>query len=135
MKIKGSVGVARRSDGLIVMHIRDEEASVEFCEIRFTPKQFANAVTGLFGQECEIDVRSLEKVGKRMECKTVILQLPDDYLPDEMSIPKWDSIPRVVQQAILEEHEKNGWKVELGSWGNHHRRVARGYECTIRRWV
>ena len=132
MKVKGSIGIARRSDGLFTIHIRDEEASIEFCEVRMTGEQFANAVSGLFGQEVELDFRGLDKIGKTMEHKTVLVEMPAGF-----DVPhKWSDIPEPVREEMLYAHEAGGWRVETrGSWGNMHRKEGRGYKCLARRWV
>lgn len=137
MKLQGSVGFARRSDGYIVMHLRDEDAAVEFCEVKFTPEQFANAVTGLFGQEVQISVRGLEKLGKKHECVRVAVHA----LNDEVMSKKLKDISREEWADMVEHIETEGWVVDGHDWGNHHQRFGAnidsfgGYYCTARRWT
>lgn len=132
MKLTGSFGVSRRSDGVICIHVRDEESSTEFVEIKCSPEDFANAVTGLHGSPCTLDIRGLEKLGKTMETKEVYLESPGD----EWLFTKWDRLPRKVKQDILDPLEVDGWKVEhYGSWGNMHKRFKDGYRAIARRWV
>lgn len=136
MKLNGSCGFARRSDGFIVMTIRDEDSSTSFCEVKFTPEQFANAITGLFSTKCELDVRGLDKLGKKMENMTVDVFAPDGNVAQM----KANEISKLMWADMTEQWTKDGWTVEKYNWGNMHKRIKSkfgelGYECVARRWV
>lgn len=136
-KITGSVGITRRSDGFFYIVCRCEDSSTEFAEFKMTGKQFAEAVTGLHGQDVELTVRQLHRVGKTMEHKIVEVWSMEGY--DHSTI---EAIPRHIWTDMVEEIEEDEWIVEKNNWGNHHQRIRVddgtkrvGYHCIARRWV
>lgn len=132
MKLQGSFGVSRRSDGVITITVRDEESSTEFLTIQCTPEDFANGLTGRHGTPCLLDVNRVDRLGKTLETKEVYLEAPAaDYL-----YTSWKRLPMSIMDKILAEHEVDGWRVETqGSWNNMHKRFKDGYLAIARRWV
>ena len=129
----GSVGITRRNGGFYIT-CRDEASGIDFAEFKMTGKQFADAITGLHGQDCELTVRMLHLVGKKMEHKKVKVFAAQDYDYTDL-----DMIPSYIWANMVFPHEQDGWKVEKDNWGNFHNRIhdgeRLGYMCMARRWI
>ena len=106
MKIVGEICITRSSNGQYYIRLEDSASSRQFVEVKLSAKQFAEAVTGLYTADVEMEVKNLEKVGKQRvrEPRCVLCPL-DTY--DKDALGHW-----------LEENcQEEGWTVDtyLGS--------------------
>ena len=135
MKLKGKLTISRQQGGgkddRICISIVDEDAAVEFVEAELTLEQYALAITGLGRVECDVEVRGLDKVGKRMELDTLIFPLKiadDDYGTGR----KAHATKRAKEACPA------GWVPDcyFNSQGSFFQRDGETWaRCSIRRWV
>lgn len=60
--------------------VRDDDACIEFLELKISLENFSEALTGLGNTECEMVTRGLENVGKLREQDTLVFPMPEsDY--------------------------------------------------------
>lgn len=80
MKIKASLSISRPQYGdgrkLISITIVDENSRIEFIDAEISYENFTQAITGLGHQEMEIEVRGLDRVGKKVVCEDRIIECP-----------------------------------------------------------
>jgi hypothetical protein len=115
------------SENNTTIKIYDEDADVQFCEIELTSKQFCQALGRLAHTHCEIEVRGLEKLGKKMEHKNF-----------EFEISNKDYGDKVVACQIVKKLCPDGWTPDyyFGSRGSFYGNNDKSYaRCIIRRWV
>ena len=133
MIIPGKLTISRwhSSDGDDTIHITlvDGLASIEFAEVSLTPEQFALAITGLGRIVCDMEVRGLDRVGKKME---------HDSLEFPLGVESYAKNAKKV--AIKKAHEAcpEGWIPDtyFGSQDSFFYRDGETWaRCTIRRWV
>jgi hypothetical protein len=112
--LKGSITISRfhnyrdGDDMSISITLTDETSSTRFLEVRMTPRDFANALTGQGEVGVEFDLRA-QHVGKKLEVKTEKIQV-SGYAPST------DEIDR-----LMLEYEVDGWMASADDFHNHHR--------------
>jgi len=129
MKIEGSISITRPQgpgEEYIKISIRDENACVGFVEVNMGLANFAKAVTSL-QVPCEIEVRGLEKVGKKHEHKTFEFKIADTiHDRNENAIKEIKKICPKGWEPDLYFSSQNSFFYKDGEY------FAR---TTIRRWV
>jgi hypothetical protein len=135
MKLKGKLTIARTHGGdgdSIHISIVDEDAAVEFVEAELTLGQFALAITGLGRVECEVEVRGLDKVGKRLELDAI-------EFPLQMAAGYANSTTRREHAtARAKKLCHDGWipDCSFSSQGSFFQRDCETWaRCNVRRWV
>ena len=129
MKLKdGRITMLVGEDGMKIK-IHDNDASITFARIKLTPIQLAQALGRLGYTECEIEVHLLDKVGKKMEHKTI-----------EFELPETNTLFRNKDMAekVCVEYCPEGWVPDLyfGSQGSFFTKDGKQYaRTTIRRWI
>lgn len=115
MDFKGSIVVTRGTDRVIRVKIDERASGSRFVEVVMTYEQFAEALTGLVS-DCDLDIRNLDKIGKRREVITVIFKdIPDVY---DRDTPEWiDFIKKVTAPYVAQ-----GWECRRGDFFNDHNR-------------
>ena len=100
MKITGEIGITRSSNGSYYIRLEDSASSRKFVEVKLTAVQFAEAVTGLYVADVEMEVQNLDKVGKTrvIESRKVLCPL-DTHDKD------------VLAQWLLDNCQEEGWTV------------------------
>lgn len=132
MKINGKLTISRwHSSDRDTIHITfvDEDACIEFAEATLTPEQFALAITGTGHTDCDMEVRGLDRVGKKME---------HDSLEFPLGVTSYDKNAKEVAAKKSREACPEGWKLDayFGSQGSFFQRDGETWaRCTIRRWV
>ena len=136
--IKAAITICRSygsGEDEIRISIEDNDSLVQFIEIRMTPEQFGNAITGLSHIKVDAEVRGLHLVGKKRERREefVVVDLP--------TYSKEDMEPIILEAAT--PLETDGWKASaylaLNTQGG--RSLVQGtkntYRCKIDlvRWV
>lgn len=69
MELKGKISILINREYTDI-EIEDDLTNVTFVKIRLTPEQLSAALSRLACVDCKLDVRGLDKVGKKHECKT-----------------------------------------------------------------
>ena len=128
MKLKnGRITMLASEDGMKI-ELHDNDASITFAHIKLTPIQLAQALGRLGYTECEIEVRLLDKIGKKMEHKGFTFELPETDTFRNKDLAK----------KIGAESCPEGWESDLhfGSQGSFFTKDGKQYaRTTIRRWV
>lgn len=76
MKLKGEISIMFDHDGLSI-EITDPLSSTAFCKIRLNQEQTCKALSRLGHTDCEMELRGHERVGKKMEWKTLEFAMPE----------------------------------------------------------
>ena len=75
MKIEGQISILISRDNRTTIEVRDKNSTITFVEITLTNDQLASALSRLAHTPCEIEVRGLDKVGKKMEMDTLTFEV------------------------------------------------------------
>lgn len=59
--------------------IHDNNSAVDFIEIKLTPEQLSSALSRMAYTPCEVEVRSLDVLGKKRIGKDLIFEIPVNY--------------------------------------------------------
>ncbi len=103
--IKGTVSINRLS-GLdkptIQITVTDEDARIEFLQLRMSPEAFGRCVTGQSMIECDLEVRDLENVGKVFERQPLEFQLSDEN-------QSWSAEVKIIAAKEADRRAPDGW--------------------------
>ena len=81
MKLKqGKIDILFEHDGLVI-RLMDDLAGVTFAEAKLNQEQVCQALSRLSHTHCEIEVRGLQKVGKKMMHKSLEFKMPKGFKP------------------------------------------------------
>jgi hypothetical protein len=132
MKLKGRITLLISNENTY-MEIEDDNASVRFLTIRLTNEELVRILSRQGMVECDIELHSLDKLGKKHECKDFVFEIPlrgySNNLPDK-------EYAKMAQTLLDKEGE--GWIAEdyfrsqNSFFKNGDKQMAR---CTIRRWI
>jgi hypothetical protein len=78
-KLKGKITISRNSDDVIRITIEDSLSHIEFVEFELDLESYAKAVSGQGCIHGEFSVRGLDKVGKKIEQKPLVFEVPDRW--------------------------------------------------------
>ncbi len=133
MSIKGELSIVRSScnDGkkCIRIMVDDVEANIEFLDIEVALDDFADCLTGLSLVKCDIDVRGLDKVGKRLETDDLIFEMPSRVKYSERN---------QVAAELARESAPDGWEASdyFCAQDSFFEKDGKSYARTsISRWV
>lgn len=134
MKIeKGQITIlVNREFTEITLH--DDKASTDFARVRLTPEQLCSALSRLSQTDCEIEVFSLDRVGKKHENQTFEFEIPrklSEYNRDNEELKK--VCEKAMQNSGLTE-----WKSDhyYGSQNSFFAKDGKNFaRVTIRRYV
>lgn len=93
----GAVTIGRDSNNRVVIRMFDTEASVQFAQLELSCEAFALAITGQAHTAGELQVRSLDRVGKKQTVKSVSAKAPKKN--SKAAYIAW----------IKANYEKDGW--------------------------
>ena len=128
MKLEGRISVLINRDGTTI-EVEDENANARFLKITLTPEQLSAALSRQMAVECEIEVRGLEKIGKKHENKRFEFEIPSD-----LANSRNENELQKLAQSLLSD----GWIAEryFSSQDSFFKKNGVQYaRCTIRRWV
>jgi hypothetical protein len=109
-------------DDYILLSIQDELSGCSILEAECSLEDFALILTGM-GKTIDFGIRSLGKIGKKLETKYERIQLNFDASDNE------------IREAVR-EFEVDGWCGKDECCKNHHNRVGDdGYRVLYVRWV
>jgi hypothetical protein len=133
MSIKGELSIVRPScsDGkkYIRIMVGDVEARVQFLDIEIALDDFAECLTGLSLVKCDIDVRGLDKVGKRIESDELIFEMPSRVKYSER---------KQIAAALARKAAPDGWEASgyFYAQDSFFEKDGKSYARTlISRWV
>lgn len=61
------------------IEIRDNNSDTTFVSIELTPEQLSRCLSKQGDVKCELDIRGIERVGKKHEWKTFEFKVPSNY--------------------------------------------------------
>jgi len=133
-KHDGSLTISRPhcSDGssYINIEVEDKDAGIRFLSLEVSFVEFSQALTGLGGRPCKIEVHGLEHVGMQIERNTLEFVLPNDF-------PEYTGTKERAGE-LAKEICPEGWtpNIYFGSQNSFFRKDGIRYaRCQITRWV
>jgi hypothetical protein len=127
MKLEGRISLLINRDETTI-EVEDENANARFLKITLTPEQLSAALSRQCSVECQIEVRGLEKIGKKHENKYFEFEIPI-----ELASSRNENELQNLAQSLL----KDGWIAEkyFSSQNSFFKKDGVQYaRCTIRRW-
>lgn len=113
------------SDEGVEIELHDKDASITFAKVKFTPEQFAQALSRLAYTECKIEVYGLDKVGTKMKYESFEFEFPIGAQREEA-------------KRLVKEQCPEGWEPALyfNSQDSFFWRGDKQYaRTTIRKWI
>ncbi|UBM12698.1 hypothetical protein [Cupriavidus metallidurans] len=114
--LKGELSISRPSRGdmrdVIEIQVKDEGSGVRFLTVVVDPAVFALALTGLSGQEVELEVKGLDVVGKTKERRTASLTIDPDS-------PLRHYTKTKLSEHLAQHCQEPGWHLN-GHLGSQH---------------
>lgn len=129
MKIKGQISMFFDENGLR-MELRDKNAITTFAEIVLNKEETCSALARHGYTPCEIEVRNLERIGRKHEHKTFEFEIPTLKIPYNL---RENTII-----ALAKKHCPNGWIPDLyfSSQDSFFNKDGKSWaRTTIRRWI
>jgi len=130
--MKGNITISRPSYGdgreNIVISIRDRDSGERFCEVNIDYKSFTKLITGQSEIDCELNVKNLERVGKKRENDTINFPFDETYSNERNELAS----------EKAKEYTPEGWTCDnyFGSQTSFFRKDGVDYaRATIRRWI
>ena len=128
MKLEGKISILINPDATTI-EVEDENANTRFLTITLTPEQLSAALSRQMAIECEIEVKGLEKIGKKHENKSFEFEIPSD-----LASSRNENELQKLAQSLLND----GWIAEsyFSSQNSFFKKDGVQYaRCTIRRWI
>jgi len=128
---KGELSIGRvlynDRDDYIRIALLDSKSSVEFLSVEISLENFAKCITGMANCPVQFGIRATDKIGKQLEVKHEVIEVPDDHLMRES--------PGEIEKALA-PYEVDGWKGRSRDALNFHNRVSENkYKVCFFRWV
>lgn len=131
MKIEGRISILFSEDGLRI-EVKDPNSTITFLMASLNKEQTCMAMSRLGQTECELELRSLDLVGKKHESKEFVFEIPESHYnlraPTHMKCKA-----ALLEQGLIEEWIPDNYYQSQNSFfkkdGKHYARTI------IRRWV
>ena len=133
-QIEGQISIIASYEDSINIKIHDKTSGITFVDMTLTREQFVNAAMNRLGnaEVSQMEVRGLDKVGKKMEMKHFEFPLPDDAsYRDERAA-------EIVLRDMVADNRFGEWEPEIsfGSRGSFFEKDGKQYaRILLRRWV
>jgi len=127
---KFTLSVPSEEDKPVRLRIEDDDARVTFIELSIEPKVFVQALGSLGSCPCDCEVRGLNKLGLKHECKSFQFQMPDK----DMEYRQREKVAYRLANKLCPE----GWEPDnyFGSQGSFFYQDGELWaKVIIRRWV
>lgn len=135
MKIKGNISILIGRE-VTRIEIKDSDAATHFLEIQLNPDQLARILSRESRVECEMDVRGLDRIGKKHENESFVFEIPEEI----NAISRHHN--RDLYNKNLKDHAQtllsDGWIADgyFGSQGSFFEKDGKKWaRTTIRRWI
>jgi len=113
-KIKGKLTISRvhstQSEDWIEVLLEDESSCIQFADVHIGLEEFSKAITGLGACPCEIEVRGLDLVGKKLETKICTVSFPTERTVE-------------MTEDVFKMFEFDGWEARRSDMNNSHNRM------------
>jgi len=128
MKLKGQITfLINRESTTIEVH--DDDACTTFVSITLTPEQLSAILSRQSMVECELDVRGIEKVGKKHECRNFEFEVTYSKDDKDLSVACEEAL---FKEGLYEWVSDNYYHSQNTFFKKDGKQYAR---TTIRRWV
>lgn len=130
MKIKGSISILVNKETTTIQ-VHDEQAVIQFLEIELTAEQFCAALGRFSRVKCELDLRSVDNIGKQHENKYFEFEIPNNLKSSKHT----DALHEIAQTLLDEQGE--GWVADnhFASQNTFFTKDGKDHaRCTVRRW-
>lgn len=125
--MNGKITITRNSNDKIHITISDSDSAVTFFDGHMELEDFASAVTGLSRCPIEFRLMGTEKVGMKLENKTIRIPYPYDWT---LGKPFMEDM-----RELVKPYEVDGWKATDIESMNHHKYSNQKYAVSFRRYV
>lgn len=119
--LQGNITISRGSNDVIRIEIEDKASGIRFVNVKITPEQLGLLVTGRSFIPCEMEVRSLQYLGKTYVSERRSLTVPQTtfksyffdknelsaYLVENAQEDSWLINPYLGSQASISYHDGN----------------------------
>lgn len=118
------------NDGGATIEFYDAEACVTFAKATLTAEELCNAMSRLMHTDCRMEVQHLDKIGKTLEHKELIFEMPEDLF--------YEKGRNELATKLAKKNCPEGWTPECyfssqnSFFNKDGKHMAR---CNIRRWV
>lgn len=112
------------------IEIRDRDANTTFVKIELSPQQLSTILSRQGNVHCDIEVRALDRVGKRHENQTFEFEVPENM---KASSDNADELANHADTLL-----SGGWKADrhFGSQNSFFKQGGKQYaRVTIRRYI
>lgn len=104
MKIKGKITLLINRESTTI-ELEDDLACTVFAVIKLTPIQLNCALSRQGYVDCEIEVKGLDKLGKKHENKTFEFEIPSNLSNYETAIHNAEKLSQIEQNILDKEGE------------------------------
>jgi len=115
-----------KDDDYVSIRVEDELSRIEFVEIQMSHEEFGKALGSFACRPCAFDARGLDKIGRKMESKTLSLPKPLGCKDRKEAV--------AASKKEAEQYEVDGWMADVeGAY-----RIKQPSDCLkmmFRRWV
>lgn len=129
MHLPGKLTISHPSGGggdYIEIRVEDATSGTPFLALQVSLEAFANAITGRASQDCTLELRGLDNLGKRREVKHERVPYTRVY----------GAYAQLAKAKALAPFEVDGWRGHASDLGNHHKGSdATGYTVSFTRFV
>ena len=98
--LEGQVTISRDNQNIVCIEVKDTLSRITFVKLKLTLEEYAKVITGLSYQDCQMEVKGLEYVGKEK-----ITEARSVYYPD------FDGKKAKMQNFLEQQHIDDGWLV------------------------
>lgn len=128
MELKGKISILINREYTDI-EIEDDLANMTFVKVRLTPEQLSAVLSGISCVDCELDVRGLDKVGKKHECKSFEFEITYSKTKEDLVLACNEAL---FTQGMHEWVSDNYFQSQSSFFKKDGKDWVR---CTIRRWV
>lgn len=132
--MKGNITILVGSEGARI-EIEDESSGIRFLKINLSAEKFMACLGRLSNVKCDLDVRNLDLIGKKLEVDKHEFKIPDELYNRRYSERDYfDNAARELAQSQLSD----GWIADsyFGSQSSFFQKDGEQWaRVTIRRWV
>ena len=129
MKINGDITFLVNSE-YTTIEIRDRDANITFVKIRLTPEQLSTGLSQRAYVDCDVEVRELDRVGKKHEWTTFEFEVPKNI---KASSENANELAKHADSLL-----SDGWQADeyFGAQNSFFKQDGKQYaRVTIRRYI
>jgi len=115
------------------IEIIDSKSSTTFCNVTLTPAQLSQALSRLSHTKCDVEVHSLDRVGKKHENDRFIFEIPKELRSSSCSKELTELCIKSLNELDMSEWKPDGY---FASQDTFTEKGGKTYaNAVIRRWI